>query len=65
MTLRSGLYRDPERIVEEKETKVVRSCAGCIHLRLSNDPFTRRQVLVCDLGFKVGQRCKLYEGRNQ
>jgi len=57
---------DPARVLERRqEPPPVRSCAGCIHIRLERSQFDGRRVLQCAEGLQVGQRCRLFQERGR
>ena len=57
--------RDPADVLERREEPPpIRSCAGCIHIRIQKSEFDGRRILVRAEGMQVGQRCRLYESRS-
>lgn len=64
MTIESWQFGNPERVAERGDERPVRTCAGCVHIRIGVDPLSGRRVLKCALGLPVGQRCNRYEERN-
>lgn len=52
---------DPAKVLERKEEGApVRSCIGCVSIRLVKSTFDGRRVLVCEENLPIGQRCKLF-----